>query len=56
MLEQQRFRGDGPDATGAEQFRESDQQVNREKYQFAHGCNATTLAIRASLHGNGDSR
>ena len=30
MLEQQRLRGDGADATGTEQFR-GDEQVNRER-------------------------
>ena len=45
MLEQQRFRGDGADATGAEEFREGDEQVNREEKQFAHGCNAITPAV-----------
>jgi hypothetical protein len=30
MLEQQRFRGEGADATGTEDFREGDKQVNDE--------------------------
>ena len=45
MLEQQRFRGDGADATGAQEFCEGDEQVNREEEHFAHGWNAITPAM-----------
>jgi hypothetical protein len=31
MLEQQRFRGDGADAAGPQEFCEGDEQVNREE-------------------------
>jgi hypothetical protein len=36
MLEQQRFRGDGPDATRAEEFLEGDEQVDRREERIAH--------------------
>ena len=45
MLEQQRFCGDGTDATWAEEFREGDQQVDGEDEEFAHGCNGTMPAV-----------
>ena len=44
MLEQQRFRGDGTCTTRAEQFREGDEQVNRQEEQYAHESNATMTA------------
>jgi hypothetical protein len=39
MLEQQRFRGDGADATRAEEFREGDKQMDRQEEQIAHESN-----------------
>jgi hypothetical protein len=44
MLEQKRLCGDRAYATGAEQLRECDQQVNGEAEEFAHGTNATMIA------------
>lgn len=44
MLEQQRFRGDGADATRAEEFREGDKQVDRQEEQIAHESNVITAA------------
>jgi len=44
MLEQQRFRSDGTCTTRAEEFREGDEQVNRQEEQYAHESNATTTA------------
>ena len=44
MLEQQRFRGDGADATRAEEFREGDKQVDRQEEQIAHESNVITPA------------
>jgi hypothetical protein len=56
MLEQQRFRSDGADATEAEQFREGDKQVNREEEQIRMTGTLSRSPISARLHGNGDSR
>ena len=39
MLEQQRFRDDGADATRAEEFREGDKQMDRQEEQIAHESN-----------------
>jgi hypothetical protein len=44
MFEQKRLCGDRAYATGAEQLRECDQQVDREDEEFAHGTNATMIA------------
>lgn len=44
MLEQQRFCRDGADATGTQEFDESDQQVDGEDEEFAHGTNRTKTA------------
>jgi len=58
VLEQQRFNGDGTGATGAEECRSGNEQVNREEKQVAryHAChgaqdcteraNSLMLAIR----------
>jgi hypothetical protein len=42
MLEQQKFRGDGADATRVEAFREGDKQVDRQDGQIAHQSNVIT--------------
>lgn len=42
MLEQQRFCGEDADATRTKDFRESDEQVDRQKEEIAHESNATT--------------
>lgn len=44
MLEQQRLRSDTADAARAEEFREGDQQVDRQEERIAHGSNVITLA------------
>jgi hypothetical protein len=44
MFEEQRFRGEGADATRTEDFRESDKQVDRQEEQIAHEPNVSTLA------------
>jgi len=44
VLEQQRFRNNGADTTTTKQCRDGDEEVNREKEQFAHGWNAITCA------------
>jgi hypothetical protein len=44
MLEQKRFRGDGVGATRADEFREGDEQVDRQEAQIAHESNVITPA------------
>ena len=45
LLEQQRFCGDGADATRSKEFRNGIEQVNREEKQVAHGWNGITPAM-----------
>ena len=45
MLKEQGLCRDGACATGLKEFRESDNQVNGENEQFAHGANATTFSL-----------
>ena len=45
MLEKQGLCSDGAGATWSKEFRESDDQVNDEEEQFAHGANATTMGL-----------
>src|SRR5438034_2548489 len=47
MLQQQGLCGDGADATRAEEFGESDQQVDGEDDEFAHGAHRT---MTTSVH------
>ena len=44
MFEQERLRGDGAYATGAEQLCAGDHQVNGEDEDFAHRANGTITA------------
>ena len=44
MLEQQRLGGDGADATGAEELREGDQQVDGKDEDLSHRANRTMTA------------
>ena len=44
MFEQERLRGDGAYATGAEQLCAGDHQVNGEDENFAHRANGTITA------------
>jgi hypothetical protein len=44
MLEQQRLRSDTAGAARAEEFREGDQQVDRQEKQIAHESNVITSA------------
>ena len=44
MFEQERLRGDGAYATGAEQLCAGDHQVNGEDEDFAHRANETIIA------------
>ena len=44
MLEQQRLGGDGADATGAEELREGDQQVDGKDQDVTHPANRTITA------------
>jgi len=56
MLEQQRFRGDGADATRAEEFREGDKQMDRQEEQIAHESNILSCPpISARLRRKGHS-
>lgn len=43
MLQQQGLCGDGADATGADQLREGDRQVDAEYEEFAHEANRTMI-------------
>ena len=45
MLEKQGLCSDGACATGSKEFGDSDDQVNDEEEQFAHGANATTIGL-----------
>ena len=45
MLEKQGLCSDGAGATWVKEFRESDDQMNDEDEQFAHGANATTIGL-----------
>ena len=45
MFEEQGLCSDGARATGSKEFRESDNQVNDEDEQFAHGAKATTIGL-----------
>ena len=45
MLEKQGLCSNGACATGSKEFRASDDQVNDEQEQFAHGANATTIGL-----------
>ena len=53
MLEQQRFRGNGANSTGTQEFRAGDEQMDRHDEQIAHGSNVITLANRCktALYG-----
>jgi hypothetical protein len=44
VLEQQGLGGDGADATGAEELREGDQQVDGKDENFSHRANRTITA------------
>jgi hypothetical protein len=44
VLEQQRLGGDGADATGAEELRKGDQQVDDKDEDFSHRANRTISA------------
>jgi hypothetical protein len=44
MLEEQRFCGDGASATGAEEFRDGDEQVDYQEEQVAHQAHRTMTA------------
>ena len=44
VLEQQGLGGDGADATGAEELRNGDQQVDGKDEDFSHRANRTTAA------------
>ena len=56
MFEEQRLRGEGADATGTEEFREGDKQVNREDQKVAHDRTLPWLPPDARLPGTGGSR
>jgi hypothetical protein len=45
MLEQHRFSGDSADSAWAQEFREGDEQVNRQEEQIAHESNTITPVI-----------
>jgi len=45
MLEQQRFSGDSADPAWAQEFREGDDQLNRQEEQIAHESNTITVVI-----------
>ncbi len=45
MLEQQRLRSDTADAARAEEFREGNEQVDRQEEQIAHASNIITPVI-----------
>ena len=47
VFEHQGLCGNGACATRAKKFRESDDQVNGEDEQIAHGANATTASMES---------
>ena len=44
MLEKKRFCNDGADTARTDQFRETDEQVNREEQQITHESNGSPRA------------
>ena len=52
MFEKQGLCSDGACATGSKEFRESDNQVNDEDEQFAHGAKATTIGLAGKTAQN----
>ena len=53
MLEQQRLRSDTADAIRAEEFREGDEQVDRQEEQIAHASNLITPVIARKIARQG---
>ena len=56
MLEQQRFRGEGADATRTEELGNGDKQMDGEDQQFAYERTLPRLLPDARLPGTGGSR
>jgi hypothetical protein len=56
MLEQQQFCGDGAGAARAKEFRESNEQVNRQWEQIAHTSRVSRAPIFTRPHRKGYSR
>src|SRR6202047_5449140 len=56
MLEQERLSCDPAHAAGAEEFREGNEQMDRQEKQIAHELKLSRRPICTRLHHSGDSR